>query len=105
MRTVLRHWVRQKVLLAVLWSAGSRDVRTFLSAACDLFCLTAVAFQRHFGDTVHFLLSGIALSCISCKVIIVYSIVVRTPEGSRTLGKPKHRRKDKISVMYLNEIA
>jgi hypothetical protein len=38
-------------------------------------------------------------------VIIAYSIVVSTPDGSRTLGKPKHRRKDNISIMYLNEIA
>jgi len=29
--------------------------------------------QSRFGDTVRFLLSGIALSCISCRVIIAYS--------------------------------
>lgn len=103
MRTVIRHWVRQKVLLAIPWSAVHRmSERSFQQ---PVFCITAIAFQHRFGDTVRFLLSGIALSCIFCTVIIAYSIVVRTPDGNTTLGKPKHRRMDNISIMYVNEIA
>jgi hypothetical protein len=64
---VICQWVCQKMLLAILWSAGHRMSDRSFQQPVIYFA------QSRFGDTVRFLLSGTALSCISCRIIIAYS--------------------------------
>jgi hypothetical protein len=103
MRKVIRQWVRQKVLLTIFWSAGHRMSDRSFQQPVTYFAL------HRFGDTVRFLLSGIALSCISCRVTIAYSVVVRIPEGSKHLENQSSEGRKTLALQgiykaCLNEI-